>query len=490
MGFITALPKRVGKLLLRPIPIIFLLLFRLIRKPTRNLWILFIVLGLFGFMFWVLYPFSMTDISTSQRFGHNGMTLGLDLKGGTHLLYEANLDVVEGSHSDAMEGAIGIIEDRIDKYGVTEPLIQQQGDDRILVQLPGVEDIDQAKELLGQTARLDFRELSMSGETAGQWIPAMAEGSDGEQHHLTGEYFKPNTHLAFGGAVGNEPEVVFELTGDGPELFEEITGRLQPTQDPLGIFLDDTLISSPRVQAVLSDGGVITGLTIEDAETLVIQLNSGILPVPLGRWNADHTDFNEGEPMFEDTVSATLGEEFVERSIVAFLIGLGLVVLFMILYYRLPGVLASLALIIYAVTVLAIFKLLPVTLTLAGVGGVVLSIGMAVDANVLIFERMKEELRMGRTLKAAIDVGFERAWVAILHSNVSTMLICVVLYWFGSNIVESPQVKGFALTLLIGVALSMLSAIVITRTLLRFFTSARMAKRNRWFGAEPSTTYN
>jgi preprotein translocase subunit SecD len=236
----------------------------------------------------------------------------------------------------------------------------------------------------------------------------------------------------------------------------------------------------------------------DDASTLAIQLNAGALPVPIGRWSVDESGkpivdesgkpiFEASEPMFEDTVSATLGEEFVGRSALALLIGLGLVMLFMILYYRLPGVLASLALIIYGIVVLAIFKLIPVTLTLAGIGGFVLSIGMAVDANVLIFERMKEELRVGRTLRAAIETGFDRAWVAIRDSNVSTLIICGILYWFGSSIVESPPVVGFATTLAIGIAMSMITAIAVTRTFLRFFTGARVARRRAWFGAEQKT---
>lgn len=522
MGFPIRVLKRVGKTVVRPLkpigkavvrPPAFLLrpLYRRLRKRSLNFWILVAVLGVSSYMFWALFPFSMTDVSTSQRDGFdgkvNGMTLGLDLKGGTHLVYEANLE--EATYEDAMEGAIDIVRDRIDKYGVAEPIIQRQGDDRVLIQLPGIEDINQAKELIGQIAVLDFRELQPGGQQniqwikvageAGQesnlvtevepgtgtheWVPAEAIGSDGELKHLTGEYLKPNCKARLSGALGAQPEVTIEWDSEGAILFEEITGRLYPGRDPLGIFLDGEVVSYPTVQAVLSNDGVITVGTWDQAESLEIQLNSGALPVPLGRWEGD--EFLTGEPMFEDTVSATLGEEFVKWGIMAFLIGVGLVMVFMILYYRAPGVMAALALIVYAIVVLAIFKLIPVTLTLAGIGGFVLSIGMAVDANVLIFERMREELRAGRTLKASIDVGFDRAWVAILHSNVSTLIICGVLYWFGSGVVESPQVQGFALTLAIGVALSMLSAIVVTRTFLRLFTGRRMAKRKSWFGPEP-----
>lgn len=189
-------------------------------------------------------------------------------------------------------------------------------------------------------------------------------------------------------------------------------------------------------------------------------------------------------PLYESEVSATLGADFINKAVLAGAIGLGVVVLFMLLYYRLPGALASLALLVYVALVLAIFKLIPVTLTLAGLAGFILSIGMAVDANVLIFERLKEELRGGRTLKAAVETGFNRAWIAIRDSNISTFIICGILYWFGSRIVDSPPVMGFAVTLAIGVAVSMFSAIVVTRTFLRFSTGRRAARNLTWFGVE------
>jgi preprotein translocase subunit SecD len=189
----------------------------------------------------------------------------------------------------------------------------------------------------------------------------------------------------------------------------------------------------------------------------------------------------EKPPLYEEKVSATLGSDFVDMSLMAGLIGIVMVMLFMIVYYRLPGILASLAIIFYGSLVLAIFKLVPVTLTLAGLGGFILSIGMAVDANVLIFERMKEELRTGRTLGAAIEAGFNRAWTAIRDSNVTTFIVCGILYWLGSSIVASAPVMGFALTLFIGVAVSMFTAIVVTRTLLRLFVGTRLARRRSLF---------
>jgi preprotein translocase subunit SecD len=219
---------------------------------------------------------------------------------------------------------------------------------------------------------------------------------------------------------------------------------------------------------VITQRGQIEGLSYNEADSLSKQLNAGRLPVPL-------------EILYDQTVSPILGSDFVDMSVKAGIIGIILVMLFMIVYYRLPGFLASLALIFYAVLVLAIFKLIPVVLTLAGIGGFVLSIGMAVDANVLIFERMKEELRAGRTLGAAIETGFSRAWTGIRDSNVTTFIVCGILYWLGSSIVASAPVMGFALTLFIGVAVSMFTAIVVTRTLLRLFVGTRLARQTWLF---------
>jgi preprotein translocase subunit SecD len=219
---------------------------------------------------------------------------------------------------------------------------------------------------------------------------------------------------------------------------------------------------------VITDTGVITGLSLQEATDLSKQLNAGRLPVPL-------------EIIYEQTVSPLLGANFVDLSIKAGLIGIILVMLFMIIYYRLPGAMACVALAFYGAVVLAIFKLIPVTLTLAGIGGFILSIGMAVDANVLIFERMKEEFKTGRTLGAAIGVGFSRAWPAIRDSNITTIIVCIILYWLGSSIVQSAPVMGFALTLLIGVIVSMFTAIVVTRALLRLFIGTGLARRTSLF---------
>jgi len=425
-----------------------------------NVYLLILILLLFGFGFWAVVPLD------SERLGRQGLTLGLDLKGGSHLVYEADLSQKDPSQSDddVMQGVLNKIERRVNAYGVTEPIIQRQGHDRILVQLPGVKNVDEAIKLIGETAELDFREMELD-ESGGRvfdeegkpkWTAiATAVGSDGEEKALTGKYLKPNARVDLSQQL-NEPEVAFEWDEEGAVLFEQITQR--NLHKPLGIYLDDEPISWPTVQAVIKERGVITGLSMEEARTLAIQLNSGSLDVPL-------------KIIQEQDVDATLGADSIKRSLIAGGIGLALVVLFMIIYYRVPGLVASCALVIYGILLLTIFKLVPITLTLPGIAAFILSIGMAVDANVLIFERTKEELRLGRTLGAAVEAGFDRAWPSIRDSNVSTFITCVILYWFGGTF-GAFMVRGFALTLFIAVALSMFSAIVVTRTFLRIVVRA------------------
>ncbi len=474
----------------------------------------------------LLLAFAVSALAIDNIWGRQGMALGLDLAGGTHLVYEADFSEVEpGREGEALEGARMIIERRINAYGVTEPIIQVVGSDRISIQLPGVTDVQEAKDLVGAVAELVFREQALAGSalltatvTAGDmeiavddvtgfgvgdvfgvgsgdtaeartikvideasnsitvdsglaydhevgesvtnlWIPATGV-IDYEEIALTGAYLLPNCYVDID-QIG-QPVVVFEWDPTGAELFSQITTRL--VGQPLGIFLDNGLISAPVVEEPIMGGsGIITGLSGGEAETLVIQLNSGALPVPLS-------------VIQEQTVDATLGADSLQKSLIAGIIGLALVLLFMIIYYRVPGVLACIALLIYAAVMLAIFKLVPITLTLAHIAALILSIGMAVDANVLIFERMKEEIRGGRTLGAAVETGFNRAWTAIRDSNVSTIIICIILYFFGSRF-GAALVMGFALTLGIGVAVSMFSAIVITRTFLRSITQTPLAGR-------------
>ena len=436
----------------------------------KNTLVFIIVLALFAFAVCALiYPL----------FGREEMRLGLDLQGGIHMVYEADLSQVKpGEEASVIEGVMAVIGNRINPLGVTEPIIQKQGKDRILVELPGIDITDKEKERLSRVAILEFGELAADEEEAkwenelGRWKPATAL-IDGEERALTSRYFKENTYVDRDDL--GRIELSFEWDEEGSKLSEIITGRL--IGKPLGMFEgdepllgEDGIPIAPTVQSTIVDRGVITGLSYNEATSLSKQLNAGRLPVSL-------------KILYDQTVSPLLGADFIDMSLKAGLIGIILVMLFMIIYYRLPGVLASLALIFYGALVLAIFKLVPVTLTLAGIGGFVLSIGMAVDANVLIFERMKEEFRTGRMLGAAIEAGFNRAWTAIRDSNVTTFIVCGILYWLGSSIVASAPVMGFALTLFIGVAVSMFTAIVVTRTLLRLFVGTPLAKKTSLFSA-------
>lgn len=418
----------------------------------RDTYMLVFILILFGLALWTILPVN------SVRLGRNGFQLGLDLKGGTHLVYEADLSKKDPSQTDAqvMAAVKAKIERRVNAFGVTEPIIQLKGGNSIVVDLPGVKDIDTALKLIGQVALLEIKEeeLDASGQPVKDesgnivWVIATATGSDGvTQEELTGKYLKPNAQVVLNQQT-NQPEVAFEWNSEGAVLFQQITTR--DLNKPISIFLDNELIETATVQAVISDKGVITGLTLDKGRQLAIQLNSGSLDAPLTV--VQRTD-----------VDATLGADSLARSLRAGLIGIAIIILFMVFYYRLPGAVAAAALAIYGSLVLAIFKLIPVTLSLPGIAGFIISIGMAVDANVLIFERLKEELRAGRTLHRAVDEGFRRAWPSIRDSNVSTFITCAILYWFGSTF-GAFMVRGFAITLFIGVAVSMFSAVMVTRT--------------------------
>ncbi len=440
----------------------------------KNTLVLLFILALFAFAVVALaYPL----------FGREAMRLGLDLQGGLHMVYRADLSSIEpGEEAATIDGVIAVLNNRINPLGVTEPIIQKQGQDRIVVELPGLSITEKEKERLSRVALLEFGELVGDDEEAtwenerGRWKPATAI-IDGKEKALTSRYFKENTYLSrdnMGGLL-----LVFEWDKEGSQISEQVTGRL--IDEPLGIFEggvsllgDDGKPIAPFVRSIIRDRGQIEGLSYEEADSLSVQLNAGRLPVPL-------------EVLYDQTVSPILGAGFIDMSVKAGIIGIILVMLFMIVYYRLSGVLACLALVFYGALVMAIFKLIPVTLTLAGLGGFVLSIGMAVDANVLIFERMKEEFRTGRTLGAAIEAGFNRAWTAIRDSNVTTFIVCGILFWVGSTIVAGAPVKGFAATLFIGVAVSMFTAIVVTRTLLRLFVGSRLAKRTSLFSVKVRT---
>lgn len=410
------------------------------------------------------------------HFDRSGLRLGLDLRGGTHVVLQADLSQIpEKERGDAVKGVVDIISRRVDAYGVTEPSVQVMGADRISVQLPGVTNKDEAIRLIGQTAQLDFREEQLDPEGNlvkddqgnPKWVQATGD-LDGQKVVLTGGYLKRNAQVVLDPQT-SEPRVAFEFNRDGARLFRQITTRL--LQKPLGIFLDDKLVSAPIVRAVIEDRGVIENIPLDEARTLAIQLNAGALPVPV-------------EVVQQEDVDATLGADSLQKSLLAGLIGLATVLMFMVAYYRVPGALAGAALLVYASLVLAIFKLWPVTLTLAGIAAFILSIGMAVDANILIFERMKEELRMGRTLAAAVESGFDRAWPSIRDSNVSTFITCAILYWFGNSF-GAASVKGFALTLAIGVAISMFSALTVSHTFLRLVAGTGLGRRPSLFTPLP-----
>ncbi|MDD5095331.1 MAG: protein translocase subunit SecD [Dehalococcoidia bacterium] len=406
--------------------------------------------------------------------------LGLDLKGGALLVYQADFSKLpEGtSESEAISNTIKVLEKRINAYGVNEPVIKKSGSDRIRVELPGIANIDEAKRLIGETALIKFKTFTVSeqGDFAirpnveggaelmavdkgtGDYIATLVTGEvDGQPVDLTSQLFSEVYYWIpqSGGSV----EIRFKWNSEGADLFYQVTSQLytlpeRSVERQLGIFLGDQLISAPQVNAAISDSGIIEGMKLNEAKDLTQLLNAGRIPVPL-------------TTIEEDNVSPTLGKDFVDLSKKAGAVAVGIIILFMILYYRLPGVVAGLALLMYVALVMGLFKALGVTLTLAGIAGFVLSIGMAVDANVLIFERMREEMRMGRSIRASVEMGFNRAWPAIRDSNVTTLITCGVLYWVGSALTV-PAVQGFAATLSIGVILSMFSALIITRTLLRF----------------------
>lgn len=377
---------------------------------------------------------------------------GLDLAGGAHLVFQADMSqIAPADRASALESLQGTVERRVDLYGISEPVIQTAkvgSDYRLIVELAGVSNIGQAIDLVGQTADLSFRE-SVSGTESANVSTTSAYGPFTVLANLTGKdlkiakpSFKTDT---------NEPIVQLVFNGDGTKKFADITKRNVGKQ--LAIFLDDKLLMAPTIQTAITDGQpIITGsFTAEQTKKYAILLNSGALPAPI-------------HIVEQRIVGATLGQESINKSLVAGAIGLAIVVLFMIANYGRLGLFADLALIIYSLLVLALFKLIPVTLTLAGIAGFILSIGMAVDANILIFERIKEEIRWGRNKAAAIELGFTRAFPSIRDSNVSSLITCAILFWFGTG-----PVKGFAFTLAIGVLVSLFTAVTVTRTLLRTF---------------------
>jgi preprotein translocase subunit SecD len=435
--------------------------------------------------------------------------LGLDLKGGAYLEYQANLgSIAQNQRSTAMESASSSIERRIYNAGVQEPLVQTQGSDKIIVELPGITNTSQAIQIIGQTPYLEFRNQDPNPNPNQQAVVDASGNVTLNPYYgwtstgLTGQQLK-SASVQFDQS-GN-PQILLQFDGSGTTLFSNMTGA--NIGKPIAIFLDGSLLSEPTVQNAITNGqAVITGqFTVQQAKDLATNLNSGALPVPI-------------KLISQQTVGATLGQDSIQKSVVAGMIGLLLIALFMLIYYRLPGLLAICALAIYAMLSFAVFKiglsvtavilvglffflaiasnwvfgifafvsyfglmflggLSPVTLTLAGIAGFILSIGMAVDANILIFERTKEELRLGKEVSQAVTDGFSRAWPSIRDSNISSLITVTILYTFGT-----PSIKSFAITLGVGIIISLFTAITVTKTFLRMFVGHNVLVHPWLFG--------
>lgn len=415
---------------------------------------------------------------------------GLDLAGGSQLTYVADVSSITPAEVPELMSVLReVIERRVNTFGVSEPNVQVERSsvvagnnaERLIVELPGVTDIKEAIKQIGQTPLLEFKLVDQEALAAKESVDNLVgsstnlavnsvkvNGKEPEPYKetgLTGRYLK-GAELVFGNgsqsSLSNEPIVSITFNDEGAQLFENITR--DNVGEQLAIFLDGELVSSPRINEAIGGGkAIISGnFTPDEARLLVRNLNFGALPVPI---TLDTTQ----------TIGSTLGEEALHAGVRAGVIGFVLLALFMILWYRLPGVIAVLALIMYVVMMLALFKLIPVVLTAAGIAGLILSIGLAVDANVLIAERMKEELRAGKSTHEAIKEGFDRAWLAIRDSNIAHIIAGVILFWFGTSLI-----KGFALVFGIGVIVSMISAISISRTLLIVLPVSASSKIGRF----------
>ncbi len=396
--------------------------------------------------------------------------LGLDLQGGTHLVYEADLSNIEKeNYGSSMQGLRDVIERRVNLFGVQEPIVQTQethGQYRLIVELAGVKDPAVAIEQIGLTPYLEFKEQKENYQEIVQKNKEIIEsGEEGQLEELeepfqstllTGKYLE-KSEINFDQTT-MKPMVLLQFNEEGAQLFGVLTekniGKFLP------IYIDGILISAPTVQEKISGGKAqITGsFTVEEAQVLSRNLNAGALPVPINL-------------ISQQSVGPTLGAISLEESLKAGMVGFLAIILFIIVFYRLPGVLASLALIIYIGLILSLFKLVPVTLTLAGIGGFILSIGMAIDANILIFSRLREELRAGKDFYQAVEEGFERAWSSIRDGNLTTLIVAAILFSFGTSFI-----KGFALTLSLGILISMFSAIFITKNFLRCFINTKLEK--------------
>ncbi|KND47946.1 MAG: preprotein translocase subunit SecD [Parcubacteria bacterium C7867-006] len=417
--------------------------------------IVFILVGLF------VYKSEKATVDQSPRLAKYAFKLGLDLNGGTQLTYKADVSKVQsGDINGAMASLRDVIERRVNLFGVSEPVVQVENpgvvsggvDYRLLVELPGVTDIQQAVALIGKTPSLEFRLLRPEAEKFTQ--EELAQKSVDEvfaQTGLDGHYLS-RAELQFtsggNGQLGGQPTVGITFNSEGRDLFAKITREHKG--EVLAIFLDNQVISSPVIRDEIADGKAVIsgGFTADEAKNLVRDLNYGALPLPI-------------ELISTQTIGASLGQDAKTSGVKAGIVGFAILVIFLVLWYRLPGIIASISLMAYIILSLAIFKLIPVTFTAAGIAGFILSIGMAVDANVLIFERMKEELKKGKSVNDSLHEGFSRAWLSIRDSNISSIITAIILFWLGTS-----AIKGFALTLGLGVIISMFTAITVSRTFL------------------------
>lgn len=376
----------------------------------------------------------------------NHIKQGLDLKGGVFVVYEAQTNTTGQELEKIMDQTIEVFRKRIDTMGVSEPLIVKEGEKRIRIELPGVKNAKQAIDMIGKTAQLKFMKEDQT---------VVLTGKDVKKSEVVFDKQK------------NTPIISLEFNTEGTKKFAQATKELSGTGSPILIVLDNKVISAPRVNEEIPNGqAVISGdFTVESASELANLIRAGALPV----------EFKEVQT---STVTATLGENALQRSIQGAMIGVALVMLFMLIYYRLPGLVADIALIAYILIILFIYVQMKVTLTLPGIAALILSVGMAVDANVIIFERIKEEIRNGKSLRASIDSGFAKALSTILDSNITTIIAALVLFNFGTG-----PIKGFAITLMIGILSSMFTAIVITKLLLKSLVHANLVRNSKFFGA-------
>ena len=403
-------------------------------------------------MFWVIMAIVIGAIAVILL---KPTKLGLDLVGGSRLVLEAQTtDQVKEITPETMSHLQFAIEQRVNKLGVAETVVQQVGDKRLLVEIPAVTDLKEAKAFIGETAQLEFKQPGKTEKGVISWEPTGLTGKDLSKSQLTTD------------STG-QWVVSLEFNAEGAKKFAELTEKLVDQQ--MAIFFDGELQSAPVIREPIYGGnaqisGGDSGFAYDEAQRMVDLLNAGALPVP-------------AEIVEENTVGPTLGADSIAASKKAGIIGLAAVMIFMIAFYHVPGLIADIALVIYSLILFALFKAIPVTLTLAGIAGFILSIGMAVDANILIFERTKEELRAGRNLFTAINSGFDRAFTSIFDSNMTTIITCVILYLLGTSVV-----KGFALTLALGVMVSMFTAITVTKNFMHLIFGTGELKHPGLFG--------